>query len=164
MKTTLAWAGLLIGTIAVQAVLLPLIFTQGIKPDIILIIVMAAGLLAGRERAVGIAFFAGLLQDFASGNVFGLNTLAKMATGYAAGLAERKVFKESILLPVLAVIIATLFNSACMQALLFILGYRVEPAAVLLNQVLPALGYNILLCIPVHRLIYRMTFGNRSQF
>ncbi len=164
MKTTLAWAGLLIGTIAVQAVLLPLIFTQGIKPDIILIIIMAAGLLAGRERAVGIAFFAGLLQDFASGNVFGLNTLSKMATGYAAGLAERKVFKESILLPVLAVIIATLFNSACMQALLFILGYKVEPASVFLNQVLPALGYNILFCIPVHRLIYRITFGNRSQF
>ncbi|QDR80123.1 rod shape-determining protein MreD [Sporomusa termitida] len=164
MKTTLAWAVLLIGTVAVQAVLLPLIFTQGVKPDIILIITMSAGLLAGRERAVGVAFFAGLMQDFASGNVFGLNTLAKMATGYTAGLAERKVFKESILLPVLAVIIATLFNSAFMQALLFILGYKVEPAAVFMNQVLPSIGYNILFCIPVHRLIYRMTFGNRSQF
>ncbi|MDF2874164.1 MAG: rod shape-determining protein MreD [Sporomusa sp.] len=164
MKTTLAWVVLVIGTIAVQAVLLPLIFTKGVKPDIILIIIIAAGLLAGRERAIGVAFFAGLMQDFASGNVFGLNTLSKMATGYAAGLAERKVFKESILLPVLAIIIATFFNSAIMQVLLFILGYKVEPAAMLMNQVLPSLGYNILFCIPIHRLIYRMTFGNRSQF
>lgn len=164
MKSTFAWAVLLIVTVAVQAVLVPLIFTQGVKPDLILIIIMAAGLLAGRERAVGVAFFAGLMQDFASGNVFGLNTLAKMATGYTAGLAERKVFKESILLPVLAVVIATLFNSAVMQALLFILGYKIEPASIFLHQVLPSLGYNILFCIPVHRLIYRMTFGNRSQF
>ncbi|HWR44636.1 rod shape-determining protein MreD [Sporomusa sp.] len=164
MKTTLGWAVLLIITIAAQAVLLPLIFTKGVKPDIILIIIVAAGLLAGRERAIGVAFFAGLMQDFASGNVFGLNTLSKMATGYVAGLAERKVFKESILLPVLAIVIATFLNNAIMQALLFLLGYKVEPAAMMVNQVLPSLGYNVLFCIPVHRLIYRMTFGNRSQF
>ncbi len=40
MKMILVWASLLIVTIAVQAVLLPLIFTQGAKPDIILIIVV----------------------------------------------------------------------------------------------------------------------------
>lgn len=164
MKTTLGWAVLLIVSLAAQAVLLPLVFTKGVKPDILLIIIVAAGLLAGRERAIGVAFFAGLMQDFASGNVFGLNTLSKMAVGYAAGLAERKVFKESILLPVLATIIATFFNSAIMQALLFLLGYKIEPGSMMMNQVLPSLGYNILFCIPIHRLIYRMTFGNHSQF
>lgn len=164
MKTTLGWAVLLIVSLAAQAVLLPLIFTRGVKPDILLIIIVAAGLLAGRERAIGVAFFAGLMQDFVSGNVFGLNTLSKMAVGYAAGLAERKVFKESILLPVLATVIATFLNSAIMQALLFLLGYKIEPGSMMMNQVLPSLGYNILVCIPIHRLIYRMTFGNRSQF
>ncbi len=164
MKTTLVWAALLLVTIAIQAVLLPLIFAPGTKPDIILIIVVACGVLAGRERAIGVGFFAGLLQDFASGNIFGLNTLSKMATGYAAGLAERKVFKESVVLPVLAVIIATFFNSAIMHAFLFILGYKIEFIPILKNQMLPSLAYNILLCIPVHRLIYRITFGNQSQF
>ncbi|MDF2568987.1 MAG: rod shape-determining protein MreD [Sporomusa sp.] len=164
MKVTLSWAALIIVTLGAQAVLVPLIFTMGVKPDIILLIILSAGLLAGRERAIGVAFFAGMMQDFASGNVFGLNTLSKMAIGYAAGLAERKVFKESILLPVLATIIATFFNSAIMQALLFLLGYKIEPGSMLMNQVLLSLGYNILFCIPVHRLIYRMTFGDRSQF
>lgn len=164
MKTTLVWIGLLLVTVAVQAVLLPFIFTPGTKPDILLIIVVACGLLAGKERAIGIGFFAGLLQDFASGNVFGLNTLSKMATGYTAGLFERKVFKESILLPVLAIILAALFNNVLMQALLFILGYKVAMISTFSYQVLPSLGYNILFCIPVHRLVYRITFGNNSQF
>lgn len=164
MKRTLVWTGLLIITIAIQAVLLPIIFSQGAKPDLILIMVVACGLLAGREQAVGVGFFAGLLQDFASGNVFGLNVLSKMAIGYVSGMAERKVFKESILLPVLAIVIATFFNSALLQALLFLLGYKIQFLAMLKNQVLPSLGYNVLLCIPVHRLIYRITFGNRSQF
>lgn len=164
MRTVIVWAGLLFFTVAVQAVLLPFIFSNGIKPDILLIIVVASGLLAGREQAVGIGFFAGLMQDFASGNIFGLNTLSKMATGYIAGLAERKVFKESILLPVLAIILATLLNSAMIQALLFLLGYKVEVVSMLRHQILPSLGYNILFCIPIHRLIYRITFGNRSQF
>ncbi len=164
MKVIFVWAGLLIITIAAQAVLLPLIFTGGSKPDIILTIVVACGLLAGREQASGIGFFAGVMQDFASGNVFGLNTLSKMAIGYIAGLAERKVFKESIVLPVLAISIATLLNSAVTQALLFLLGYKMEFVAMLQKQLLPTLGYNLLFCIPVHRLIYRITFGNRSQF
>lgn len=164
MKTVIVWAGLLFLTVVAQAVLLPFIFSNGIKPDILLIIVVASGLLAGHEQAVGIGFFAGLIQDFASGNIFGLNTLSKMATGYVAGLAERKVFKESIVLPVLAIVIATLFNSAVMQALLFLFGYKLDVFSMLKHQVLPSLGYNILFCIPVHRLIYRITFGNRSQF
>ncbi|WP_094604761.1 hypothetical protein SPSIL_019930 [Sporomusa silvacetica DSM 10669] len=164
MKIILVWASLLIVTIAAQAVLLPLIFTQGAKPDIILIIVVACGLLAGRERAIGVGFLAGLLQDFASGNIFGLNTLSKMAIGYVAGLAERKVFKESVVLPVLAIILATFFNGIIMQALLFLLGYKVEVVSMLKEQMLVSLGYNILFCIPVHRLIYRITFGDKSQF
>ncbi|TWH48215.1 rod shape-determining protein MreD [Sporomusa sp. KB1] len=164
MKMILVWASLLIVTIAVQAVLLPLIFTQGAKPDIILIIVVACGLLAGREHAIGVGFMAGLLQDFASGNIFGLNTLSKMAIGYVAGLAERKVFKESVVLPVLAIILATFFNGVIIQALLFLLGYKVEVMSMLKAQMLASLGYNILFCIPVHRLIYRLTFGDRSQF
>ncbi|MGL5513297.1 MAG: rod shape-determining protein MreD [Sporomusa sp.] len=164
MKAIIIWAILLISTLAVQAVLLPVIFTNGAKPDLLLLIIMSVGLLAGREQAVGIAFFAGLMQDFASGNIFGINILSKMATGYVAGLAERKVFKESILLPVLATIIATFFNSALLLALLFLLGYKVEPGIMLIEQILPSLGYNLLCCIPVHRVIYRITFGNRSQF
>lgn len=164
MRMILLWAALLLGAVALQAVILPMIFTAGTKPDVILIIVVACGLLAGKERAVGIGFFAGLLQDFASGNIFGLNTLSKMATGYAAGLAERKIFKESVVLPVLAIIIAAFFNSAIMQGLLFVLGYKVEIVAMLKNQLLPSLAFNILFCIPVHRMIYRLTFGDRSQF
>ena len=164
MKTFLVWASLLIVTTAVQAVVLPLLFSPETKPDIILLIVLACGLLAGKERAVGIGFFAGLLQDFASGNIFGLNTLAKMMIGYLAGLAERKVFKESIMLPILAVSLATLLHAVFIQVLLLLFGYRTEFVLVFKNQFLQLLGYNILFCIPVHRLIYRLTFGDRSQF
>lgn len=164
MKTVLIWALLLLVTIAIQAVLLPLIFSPGTKPDLILIIVVACGLLAGREQAIGIGFFAGLIQDFASGGIFGLNTLSKMATGYTAGLAERKVFKESVVLPVLAIVIASFFNSVIMQAILYILGYKVEFLPMLKNQVLPSMAFNILFCIPVHRLVYRIIIGNQSQF
>lgn len=164
MKTTLVWACLLIFTIAAQAVVLPLIFTQGVKPDILLIIVVACGLLTGRERAIGVGFFAGLLQDFASGNIFGLNTLAKMAIGYVAGLAERKVFKESIVLPVLAIILATFLNGALMQIVLFLLGHKVGVMPIWKEQMVLPLVYNVLFCIPVHRLIYRITFGDKSQF
>ncbi|EAX48110.1 Rod shape-determining protein MreD [Thermosinus carboxydivorans Nor1] len=154
---TLVWSGLILITIIFQAAVIPLIGYKGVRPDLLLIIAVSTGLLFGKEQGVGVGFFAGLIQDLASGNIFGLNTLAKMATGYVAGLAERKVFKENILLPVLATVAATLFHGAIIVVLLAGLGYKVDIAAVFIYNFLPQLAYNVVLAIPVHLLVVRVS-------
>ncbi|HWR40483.1 MAG TPA: rod shape-determining protein MreD [Patescibacteria group bacterium] len=156
MTLLLLWTGLIVVVTALQASMIPVVFLGVAKPDLPLILVVSCGLLTGKERAVGVAFFVGLLQDLTSGNIFGLNILAKMLTGYATGISERQVFKENFLLPVLAVAVASLLNSAVMLALLFLFGYRMEWMEQITYQVLPSMGYNILLCIPLHKLVYWM--------
>lgn len=148
------WGLFLLATLVVQTTVLPLVAVGGARPDLLLLVVVSAGMLLGREHGVGMGFFAGLLQDLASGNIFGVSVLSKTATGYVAGLVERKVFKENVLLPLLAVIIATVFNSALMLVMLVILGFAVDIPTAVANTVF-VLGYNAVLAIPVHRVVYR---------
>ncbi|MPN60029.1 hypothetical protein SDC9_207752 [bioreactor metagenome] len=114
-------------------------------------------MLLGKDQGVSIGFFSGLLQDLVGGNIFGLNTLSKLITGYLFGMAERKVFKEHILLPVLAMAVATICNSAISFILLFLLGYKIELMSAVINTVLPLLMYNVIVAIPVHQVIYRVS-------
>ncbi|HWQ61601.1 MAG TPA: rod shape-determining protein MreD [Negativicutes bacterium] len=149
------WGLFLLATLVIQTTVLPLVAVGGARPDLLLLVVVSAGLLLGREHGVGMGFFAGLLQDLASGNIFGVSVLSKTATGYVAGLAERKVFKENVLLPLLAVIIATVFNSILMIVMLAFLGFAVDIPTAVANTFF-VLGYNAVLAIPVHRVVCRI--------
>ena len=154
---TIIWLVVIVVTIIIQSTLLPLIGIKGICPDILLVIVVSYALLSGKEKGVGMGFFAGLLQDLAFGSIFGINTLSKVATGYICGLAERKVFKEHVLLPVAATAVATVFNGLVMFMVLFMLGHKVDVGSAIINNVVPLVGYNVIIAIPVHHIVYRIT-------
>lgn len=152
----LIWFGVLVVTIIIQSTLMPLISIKGIHPDLLLVIVVSYALLSGKEKGVGMGFFAGLLQDLVSGGIFGISTLSKLATGYMFGLAERKVFKEHVLLPVLATLVATLFNGLVGIILLLLFGCKIDIAAAIMQNIVPLLGYNLIVAVPVHHAVYRL--------
>jgi len=152
----LIWFGVLVVTIIIQSTLMPLISIKGIHPDLLLVMVVSYALLSGKENGVGMGFFAGLLQDLLSGSIFGISTLSKLATGYMFGLAERKVFKEHVLLPVLATLVATLFNGLVGIILLLIFGYKIDIAAAMMQNIVPLVGYNLIVAVPVHHAVFRL--------
>lgn len=150
----LVWTLVIILTTVVQATIMPLISIKGVSPDLLLIIVVSVSLLFGKDHGVGTGFFAGLIQDLASGNIFGVYTISKLSTGYLFGMAERKVFKEHILLPILAVALATVFSGLIAMFVLIILGYKISLLPALTSRVLPAVIYNMVFSIPIHRAIF----------
>lgn len=156
MKVIL-WMAIVVGSLILQATILPLASFNGVWPDLLLIVVVSSSLLLGKEQGVSLGFLAGLLQDLAGGNIFGVNTLSKLIIAYLFGMAERQVFKEHLLLPVLAMSIATVFNSAITFVILLVLGYKIELGPALVNNVLPLVIYNVIVAIPVHQVIYRVS-------
>ncbi|MBP2649621.1 MAG: rod shape-determining protein MreD [Firmicutes bacterium] len=147
---------ILVLALIIQATLLPLVAIKGVQPDLLLIVVVSWGLLAGKEQGIGLGFFAGLIQDLASGAVFGMNVLSKMATGYASGMLERQVFKENYWLPVMGVLTATLFNNTVIFVVLFLLGYSIGITELITNIVYPV-AYNMVFALPVHFFVLRIT-------
>ena len=158
------WTAFVFGFLIFQATLAPLIAIKGARPDLLLVLVTSAGLLYGKEMGVGIGFFCGLLQDLASGNIFGVNTLSKMAVGYGFGLAERKVFKENIFLPILALAVGTALNGALSLSFIMALGHKIDLTQAFLNIVLPTATYNMVIAIPIHQLIAKLTSKVNSHY
>jgi len=153
----LVWFSVIFVAIIIQSTLLPLATYHGIYPDLLLIIVVSYSLLSGKENGVGMGFCSGLFQDLVSGSIFGINTLSKLAIGYLFGLAERKVFKEHVLLPVVATALATVLNGLVVLMVLFILGYKVDIVSAFINNIVPLVSYNVIISIPVHHIVYRLT-------
>lgn len=151
------WFVVIICTLIIQSTIIPLLAIKGTSPDILLIVVVSASLLVGKDHGVGVGFFAGLFQDLASGNIFGVNTISKLSVGFLFGLAERKVFKEHILLHVSAVALATLVAGAVAIFVLAVLGYKIQLLSAFVNRVLPAVLYNMIFSVPVHKAIYSLS-------
>ena len=156
MKRVSMFILLIFALLLIQASVMPVFISSSVRPDLLLILTVSCGLLFGREQAVGIGFFAGLLQDLASGNIFGTHTLSKMAIGYLAGLAEKKVFKEHIILPMAAMLIASVLNSGLILVLLAFFGYRFGLDTAVYGELLPALLFNLVFSVPVHQAVYRL--------
>ena len=152
----LRWVLLLLITVVIQTTVIPFVLPFVIRPDLLLIIVVSTGFLCGKERAVGVGFFAGLLQDLATGNLFGIHILSKMAVGYISGSAERQVFKENIFLPVVGMFVFTVINGLIVSILMSLLGYKVEWLATVIYQLTPMIVYNMAFSIPVHQVVYRL--------
>jgi rod shape-determining protein MreD len=151
MKTLILFV-VMAAAVSLQSTVIPVLSIGGVRPDLVLVVVVSAALTAGRETGLICGVFGGLLQDLLSVGPFGYNTLSKMLLGFLVGLYERKVNQGSLLLPLLAVAAATV--GAAVLAVVFLLAYGQErQIASLLVQVLPATAYHILLAVPIHFLI-----------
>jgi len=118
-------------------------------------------MLFGPEAGIGIGFFAGLLQDLAAANILGLNLIGKMAVGYLFGLLEKKVFKENLFVPALAVFFATIINDAISFLFLAAIGYRLELSRAWLTGIGMSAAYNMIVAGPFYYLVLRVLARGR---
>ena len=156
MNPIFVWSALVISSLIIQTTLLVDLFINGLKPDLLLIIVVLTSIILGKHHGVTIGFFSGLLEDLASGTFFGLNTLVKMLIGFIFGSIEQQVFKEHKLLPLIAMSIATVLNYLLSLLLLFFLGANINFNMTLLYSFLMVLTYNVVIALFIHKLLYKL--------
>lgn len=80
-----------------------------VTPDLVLIMTISYGLLKGPDEGLIFGLCAGLFVDLIAGGLIGVKTISKMAAGFVAGFMEKNIFKDNLLVPVIAVFIGTLF-------------------------------------------------------
>jgi len=128
---------------------------MGVKPDLVLVLIILNGL-AGEPRQGAVwGFCGGLLQDFLGGGYLGLHALEGMAAGYLAAVAGKRFFRENA--AVLAVITFAVSVAAGMvhYVLLLFLGIHVDAHVALLRLIPLSSAYNTLVALLVSRLLAR---------
>jgi rod shape-determining protein MreD len=129
----------------------------GVKPELVLLMVVIGALVYGARPGVLWAFVAGIGLDLFSGGPLGASSLALMASALVAGLGHRPFSRFNVLVPLSAAALGTLVYAGVYLAILTILeavgmsGLRLSFVDTIRDIVLPVMLYNtalMLLALP----------------
>lgn len=147
---------LLLGVIIIlQSTVLETVAIAGIKPDLVMLIVILNGFLIGTRAGAFLGFTGGIVEDLFSGSYIGLNALAKMTAGYLAGAAGERLYRENIPIATIVTFITSLAGLMVNYLLLLYLDIAITPLHALLRVALPGAAYTALLAPFVFRRIFR---------
>ncbi len=133
---------------------MPHLTIMGVKPNLVLLMVISWSLLRGAKEGVIWALVGGMGLDLLSGAPFGTSTVALAALSLLAGLGELSVFRTHIALPLIATLIATLSYDLLFLLLLYARGCSIAWIDSLIKVVLPSTLFNVLLSPFVYKALY----------
>ena len=137
---------IIVVALVIQLTLVNSVTILGVKPDLIMVVVVVFSLLRGEKEGTISGFASGLLQDIFSTGLLGINALAKTVIGFFCGILKEKIFYEHILfiIPVIT-FIASFIQSILIILLLRAFGIEHNLAWSLKQVALPEALYSSLL-------------------
>lgn len=163
MKTIII-SGLVLLNVILEATLFQFLRIGGVKPDFIIILVVAYAILEGGAYSSVIGLASGFLVDILFGRVLGVNAFSYMITGYIFGQAHDSVFKDSILPPVLFNFAAVLIYQHLYFFLMYMTGNLLHDGFsylnILMGMILPQSLYNSILGAIIYR--YYLHLNNKD--
>lgn len=125
--------------------MLPELSFVPIRPNLMLLLVLACAVTMGMREALIWSFAGGLLVDYFSGMAMGTSSLGLLAVVALVGLAQVNVFRRGVMLPILFAFPATILFLLVTLATLRTWGYEVDVLSSLLRLGLPAALLNMVL-------------------
>ena len=139
-------SAIIVVALLIQLTLINSVTILGIKPDLILIVIVVFSLLKGGKEGAISGFVSGLLQDIFSIGLLGINALAKTVIGFICGILKEKIFHEHMLflIPVIT-FIASFIQNILVFLLLHAFGIEYNLVWSLKQVTLPEALYSSLL-------------------
>jgi len=135
---------------------------RGVKPDLVLLLIIAGTLVYGSRPGLVWAFIGGIALDSFSGGPMGASSLALMAATLAAGLGHRTLSRYNLLVPLGAAAIGTAIYGLTYLAILFVLDvfnivqHRVPLVEMVQYVMAPAIAYNTVLMLAAMPFLNRL--------
>ncbi|HHX95545.1 MAG TPA: rod shape-determining protein MreD [Clostridia bacterium] len=156
IRRVLFYSGLFLISIILQSTIFHYLKIGGVKPDLLLIIVVLSAVLNGRRTGAAVGFAFGLLEDLLVGKYIGLQALTKMLTGYIIGHLERKIFSDNVLVPIVVGGLGTVIHCVLQFAALLCVGaYNVFTPESLVSLTLASSFYNLCVALVIYEPLYR---------
>jgi len=139
-----------------QTTLVNYIEIRNVKPNIILVYVICASILEGSVGGGVVGLFAGLVYDILAGKYLGFYALLGMYTGIIAGMANRRVQKESVIVAVFFAFFLTFFYELGVY-LISKLGQQIDDILYIFKEILLVEAlYNTGLSVIIHMLVVKI--------
>jgi rod shape-determining protein MreD len=144
----------------------------GVKPDLVLLLVVIGALIYGSKAALGWGFLGGIGVDLFSGGPLGISSMGLMSVALVAGIGHRILSRYHLLVPVSAGAVGTLLYGLVYIGLLTLLreiaaqstifgelalpNYQLPFWPTLQDVIVPATFYNTLIILLVTPLLNRI--------
>jgi len=136
---------LLLTVALLQTTALPALEILGVRPELMLLMVLAWSLLRGVEEGLVWAFLGGLMLDLFSGGPVGASALALLVVSFLSGLTRGSVTRTSFMLPIGIALAGTLLYQTLFLLVIQLTRGTVPWADSLFRATLPSLAVNALL-------------------
>lgn len=142
-----------IPTLAVLGVIQATVFAQvrvlDGAPDMILLAVVGWAITGHPRQAMNLGFIGGIFLDLMSGLPMGVSSLPLILSAYVVSIGEGRFWEVHFLMPLGAILAASIVYHGAGLGVLFALGRPPELTYALSRVVLPSVVLNILLTLPI---------------
>jgi rod shape-determining protein MreD len=152
MATIIGIPLLVLLAIAQSAIINDLTLLEG-RPDLILIVVVAWGIIGRNRESMIWGLIGGLSLDLLSGLPLGVTSINLILIAFLVSFSEGRFWESHILMPLGVMLITSPLFYFISILTHWTLGYEIEFSTALLRVALPGTFLNLLLILPVTQLI-----------
>lgn len=150
--------------ILIQTSILDYITIYNVKPNLLIVFIVAVALLRGNVEGSVIGFFTGLAQDMVSGKVLGFYALLGLYLGLIIGSVNKRLYRENFLVITFFTFISTVFYEAAVYTIYMWSQYVANRFAememdfvfMLKDRILPEAIYNSVISIIVYIFVIKL--------
>lgn len=146
---------MLLGAIFIQGTLLDFFIIRGIKPDLLMIIIVFNAFLNGPKEGALLGLLGGLFEDLAVGSYLGMHGLTMMFGGYMVGLLKNNLYKNSHIIIFFLVGLTTFITQLLNYTLLAISEVNINFMVAILEIIIPTAIYTALIAPIFYGKFYR---------
>lgn len=98
----------------------------GAIPDIVFVYIVCFALIRNELESIVIALFTGIVRDSFFPGIFGINTIVYILTAYFVGIIQKRIYKDSIIVPMFITFIGTYIKGLISFAYFYLLSYKYD--------------------------------------
>lgn len=142
--------------VTTQVTFLNFIEIFGVRPNLIIILIVSIALLDGRNAGAAVGFFAGLCLDAVVGVALGYQALIGMLLGILLGNINKRFFKENIFVMVICTFISTVLYESAVIVASYSLGLQINYVETVKGVILPEAIMNCIFGVILFFLLVRI--------
>ena len=152
MATLIGLPLLVLLAITQSAIVNELTLLEG-RPDLILIVVVAWGILGRSRESMVWGLLGGLALDLLSGLPLGVTSINLILIGFLVSFSEGRFWESHILMPLGVMLITSPLFYLLSLLTHWTLGYDIELSTAMLRVALPGTFLNLLLILPATQIV-----------
>jgi rod shape-determining protein MreD len=140
-----------------QCTVLDYVKIYNVKPNLMIIFIVAVALLRGNVEGSVIGFILGLLQDAVSGKILGFYSLLGLYLGLLVGSVNRRLYRENFLVIIFFTFVSSVAYESTVYFLTRVIKGKIDYIHAFSAVILPEAIYNSVVSVFIYILVVKMS-------